>query len=552
MNSGAVIALVRLPMLVVAGICATLAVAPEAAARTRAAEITSPTTWSRVHRRPLMRSGRIQYCLKQIGRYEGRINGRMTPMTVRALRRLRDDFELKGDDVAEEWTLHVVLWRQCRDAWVRDGGRLDRFGIPEVAATASATKPQAQAARNQVPSSAAAGEPPPVVVRPSSPSGFCLPAELRELLLRSQGGQSDIGVCDRACLPMPSDLDRGDAQAYERRFGFGWCRSCVAYDGDLSLDDIARIEKAGNLTLCPDPRRLLRPRPAVEPPAAALMIDSLRGTRALFRRDIRAGDAHAGVAVVISVSAVGGGPQRLRAERDAAGIQALLVERLGFRANRVIQLKDPSRSTMEDVFGGSNSIRGLLSDRLKDAAESPILVYFAGPGAIDDDNGEAYLVLAGGTPGRARTTGYQLATLYQNLTRIGTGPVTVVLEADFASNPDLPIVSPNGPAAGVGVLPRVPQKNLTVITATDRDQRPLADRDTGLSLFTRYLIEGLSGFADMAPIGNGDGGVDSIEAFVYAANRTGIAARKLSGVLQRPQISQSKAVSIGRLGAPVR
>ena len=99
-------------------------------------------------------------------------------------------------------------------------------------------------------------------------------------------------------------------------------------------------------------------------------------------------------------------------------------------------------------------------------------------------------------------------------------------------------------------LPQIALRNFTVFTASERDQRPLDDIETGLSLFTRHLVAGLSGHADSAPFGNGDGTVDSAEAFVYAAQRTAFAARKLSGVLQRPMISQGKTLAIGRIGAP--
>ena len=136
--------------------------------------------------------------------------------------------------------------------------------------------------------------------------------------------------------------------------------------------------------------------------------------------------------------------------------------------------------------------------------------------------------------------------------RMGAGPVTVVLEVDFANAPSSPIMAPNAPETRVSVLPKLAIRGLTVVTASERDQRTLSDVETGLSLFTRHWIAGLSGHADLAPIGNGDGTVDSAEAFVYAAQRTGFAARKLSGVLQRPLLSQGKPLPIGRMGALVK
>jgi hypothetical protein len=47
--------------------------------------------------------------------------------------------------------------------------------------------------------------------------------------------------------------------------------------------------------------------------------------------------------------------------------------------------------------------------------------------------------------------------------------------------------------------------------ASDRDQRTILDPEYGIGLFTRYLIEGLAGRADEAPIGNGDKRIDTVE-----------------------------------------
>ena len=47
----------------------------------------------------------------------------------------------------------------------------------------------------------------------------------------------------------------------------------------------------------------------------------------------------------------------------------------------------------------------------------------------------------------------------------------------------------------------------------------------------------MSGRADLAPIGNVDGKIDSVELFVYSADRVQLAARKSFGVLQNPAFS---------------
>ena len=60
-------------------------------------------------------------------------------------------------------------------------------------------------------------------------------------------------------------------------------------------------------------------------------------------------------------------------------------------------------------------------------------------------------------------------------------------------------------------------------------------------MFTRYLIEGLSGGADRVPLGNGNGAVDSAEIFAYSAVMVELAARKSFGLMQNPVYSGTVA-----------
>ena len=47
----------------------------------------------------------------------------------------------------------------------------------------------------------------------------------------------------------------------------------------------------------------------------------------------------------------------------------------------------------------------------------------------------------------------------------------------------------------------------------------------------------LAGNADLKPIGNGDGEVDSAELYAYTAAMVRLAARKTFGLLQSPRVS---------------
>jgi hypothetical protein len=88
-----------------------------------------------------------------------------------------------------------------------------------------------------------------------------------------------------------------------------------------------------------------------------------------------------------------------------------------------------------------------------------------------------------------------------------------------------------------------------VLSASDRGQRTLIDTTYDIGLFTRYLIEGLAGSADLYPVGNGDGKVDSAEAYAYAAAMVRLSARKTFGLLQAPVYSSAATPVLSTPGA---
>jgi uncharacterized caspase-like protein len=88
-----------------------------------------------------------------------------------------------------------------------------------------------------------------------------------------------------------------------------------------------------------------------------------------------------------------------------------------------------------------------------------------------------------------------------------------------------------------------------VFKASDRDQKAIQDPEYGIGLFTRYLIEGLAGKADEAPIGNDDKRIDTVELYVYTADSVRTAARKSFGMEQKPLLSKIDNLVVGQLAA---
>ena len=80
-------------------------------------------------------------------------------------------------------------------------------------------------------------------------------------------------------------------------------------------------------------------------------------------------------------------------------------------------------------------------------------------------------------------------------------------------------------------------------------KKTLDDPKFGFGLFTRYLIEGMAGRADLAPIGNGDRKIDAVELYAYTSHMVRLAARKSFGLLQKPMLSRSGNLRVSRVQA---
>ena len=168
-----------------------------------------------------------------------------------------------------------------------------------------------------------------------------------------------------------------------------------------------------------------------------------------------------------------------------------------------------------------------------------MLVYYSGHGATDAAQTETYLLGVDTEPYRDEFGGYKLSTLYANLARLDAKSVLVLLETDYGRDHGPLVLPPNLPETMNTALPRAPVPALTVLAASDRGQRTLIDVTYDIGLFTRYLIQGLAGNADLPPIGNGDGELDSAEIYAFTAAYVDLAARKTFGLLQHPVYSSA-------------
>ena len=361
----------------------------------------------------------------------------------------------------------------------------------------------------------------------------CLPEDLISVLRRAHGLGVSVPRCEQACMPPPKGLAQAELDEMQVDNGVVWCRACVPIDGHLALDDVRRIERAGNVEICATPARQV-------PRYGEGITDGLRSylrVRELYRALPPFAEDPEAVAVVIGNRSYAKLPRSVTSYNDADSVYAFLTEHLGYRPDNIIDVRDAKKADLERVFGAEPGFEGELARLVQAQPNAKVFVYYSGHGATDGAQSETYLLPVDAEPYRQETAGYKLSTLYANLARLDAKSVLVLLEAEYSEDHGAYVLPPNLPEMKLSALPRAPMPALTVLAAADRGQRTLVDMTYDIGLFTRYVIEGLAGGADLAPVGNGDGEVDSAEIYAFTDAFVELAARKTFGLLQHPVYS---------------
>jgi len=480
---------------------------------------------------------RVQSCLTELGYYKGPIDGKRGRETWTAYWYFKNDHGLKGysDLLAEP--VQQKLASLCKS--------------PE---TTAALAPEDQPLdQTQADAMAATADPdgediaPPADYRTSLDID-CLPDDLIGLLHRAHGSDVTVSRCETACLPAPRGLPQSQLDELQMKNGIVWCRACVPIGGHLSLDDVRRIERAGNFELCATPPRQL----ARDGGGHGTQVKSYTRVRELYRALPPAAEDPEAIAVIVGNRSYAKLPPSETSQNDAGAMYSFLTEHLGYRQDNIIDVRDAKKADLERLFGAEPGLEGDLSRLVRSQPGAKVLIYFSGHGATDSDQADTYLLPVETEPYREELGGYRLSTLYANLARLDAKSVLLLLETEFGRDHSTFVLPPNLPETMNSALPEAPLPALTVLVASDRGQRTLIDATYDIGLFTRYLIEGLAGSADLAPVGNGDGQLDSAEIYVFTAAMVQLAARKTFGLLQNPVYSSaapSVLTSAGRAPA---
>lgn len=476
---------------------------------------------------PKMDAATVQECLKEAGYLQGEVSDRMDKAAWTAFWFFKQDHPVgyTPEGIANERFQRAVFALCPHTA---------KVGVaPVAAATAGRTDANGRADR-----SGGVAVAKRKAVRPELE---CLPDDLYRLTVATYGARRGLQRCEQTCIAVPRDLSKSEIEDFRINRGVSWCQSCVELGAYLPLDEILRLERATNSQICARPPSKLprwgKPSPAPREPYAKV--------REIYRGMQPGLDASNRIAVVIGNRTYGHGlPNNAAAHNNAGAVYALLTEHLGYTSENVIDLRDASLKELYEVFGTGEG--GELERRAREQPDATVLIYFAGHASTSSDRSDSYILPADAIQYREARTGYPVSQLYASLRRLKAKSVLLLLEASFSRDQSDFVFAPNASEMEVRNLPAEPAVGLTVVAAADRDQKTLDDPEYGIGLFTRYLIEGLAGEADLEPIGNGDHRVDEVELYVYTSHLVRMAARKSYGLLQNPTISRLGNVAVSR------
>jgi hypothetical protein len=378
----------------------------------------------------------------------------------------------------------------------------------------------------------------------------CLPQDLYDLLAATHGRKTDVSVCKPDCLPAPGSFSQGQKELFAKQYKIKWCGTgCLGIADPLALQEVMKIEREARVHVCMTPQRRLTS--AVKNDLDVDGINQL--IRSLYDRLPGGYGNENNIAVIIGNRNYGRDIRVNDAGHvNAAAMKALLIEQLGYRKSNVIVVKDARLDDFVRLFGRRGDVRGELQRRLKANPDAQLMVYYSGHASSSGLGMNNYLLPVDAIAGIEDKTAYSLGVLYDNLRELDARTTQLFLEAGFNADRRSVVLAPNIAERRVNVAPIVPVRGLAVFTAATGDQKVLIDHETGIGLFTRYLISGLAGKADERPIGNGDRIIDSVELYVHLASNVRLAARKTLGLLQNPTLSRSDNLFLSQLSRKPR
>ncbi|MDZ8035683.1 caspase, EACC1-associated type [Nostoc sp. DedSLP04] len=214
------------------------------------------------------------------------------------------------------------------------------------------------------------------------------------------------------------------------------------------------------------------------------------------------------VALLIGVSEYGADiTSLLAATKDVEAMQRVLLnpEMGGFTETDVVILKNPDRQEVE------NAIYRLFANRQR---EDLLLFYFSGHG-IKDENGKLYLSNCNTCKDNGRLfkpSALAASVLNENMNESKSERQVVILDCCFSGAIARDMIPRDG--STVNLQEELGGKGRAILTSSTSTQYAFEQEGLELSVYTRYLVEGIEkGAADK----DGDGQISVDELHEYAS-----------------------------------
>lgn len=180
--------------------------------------------------------------------------------------------------------------------------------------------------------------------------------------------------------------------------------------------------------------------------------------------------------------------EKLPAAEFAASDAKLAVEYY----RRVLGVPEENIALLLDDRAAKSDFEKYLERWLPNRVEpgDEVYVFFSGHGSPSPAKGEAYLVPFDGDPSYIENTGYPLARLYEQLSKLPAKRVVVAMDSCFSGAGGRSVVA-KGARPLMNVVATDVPGSLTVLSASASDQISNSHQEKGHGLFTYYLLRGL-------------------------------------------------------------
>jgi hypothetical protein len=216
---------------------------------------------------------------------------------------------------------------------------------------------------------------------------------------------------------------------------------------------------------------------------------------------------------------------------EYAGHDALMMAQY---LTRVMGYQEQNVKVLINDHASLTDFRKYIEEWLPNNVEENgiVFVFYAGHGIQDVATKEAYLLPYDGDRGFITATGYSLSRLYHKLGELPAKEIVVALDSGFSGAGERSVLAEGSRPVGVTIPAGLPSNKIAVLTASSGIQPSSTYSEQGHSLFTYFLLKGLSREGDV----NGDGVVDLGELYNYVALHVPGVAREHRNGEQTPQL----------------